>query len=279
MAVLDKKQIQKLKKNAYLQKLQNIPSVAEEDLFLTEKLYLASLLRECMDEHTNHIEGFDEKDRNVTPYQDFTIEILQWLIFRDIIVPCASNYIGNFQEKENGHISYHVCHVEYRINVHSQDGDRQALLHRLMHPEPSPYLEDPEFCYEFWKKIAFYEAMQYLTFKMQSGCFKFSPDSKTETVLRNLVKHFSVGQIYYIIYRAVTSSVDKYLSNKITQRNAQNIVISYCETLGERAIANHWEIKNFSRKKLHQSQISKVFFDSILQISELGFLEKPTSRL
>ena len=58
------------------------------------------------------------------------------------------------------------------------------------------------------------------------------------------------------------------------------MVISSCEGQGERAIANNWNLTNYSRvKDLPQSQISKIFFDSILQISYLGFSEKPTLSL
>ena len=58
------------------------------------------------------------------------------------------------------------------------------------------------------------------------------------------------------------------------------MVIASCEAQGERALANNWALTNYARiKELPQSQISKLFFDSILGISYLGFNEKPTKCL
>ncbi|RZH25205.1 hypothetical protein EXD98_18225 [Acinetobacter pittii] len=268
------------KKIAYLERLQTIPSVEEEDLSLTDKVYLATLLRECLHEDAEYIEKIDQKDTVLTPYQDFTTELLQHLLSKKIIVPNLINDLDQFREKEDGSISYYIYYIKYKINIQPKDGDYQMMLHRLMYPRSDEFLENSNFCYEFWKKIAFYESMQYLMFKMESVRYDFSPGTKTTTVFQNLVNNFSVGQIYNIIYRAIANSTEQYQSGKITKIHAQNMVISSCEGQGERAIANKWNLTNYSRvKDLPQSQISKIFFDSILQISYLGFSEKPTFSL
>ncbi|HCW4112740.1 TPA: hypothetical protein OXL58_002169 [Acinetobacter baumannii] len=268
------------KKIAYLEQLQKIPSISEEELSLTDKIYLASLLRECLHEDAEYIEEVNQKGTAITPYLEFTSELLQHLLSRRLIIPYLINDLDQFQEEEDGSITYFIYYIKYKINIQSKDGNYQMMLHRLMYPRSDEFLEDSTFCYEFWKKIAFYESIQYLMFKMESVRYDFSPGTKTYTVFQNLVNNFSVGQIYNIIYRAIANSTEQYQSGKITKIHAQNMVISSCEGQGERAIANNWDLKNYARvKELPQSQISKIFFDSILQISYLGFSEKPTRRL
>ncbi|MEA1227985.1 hypothetical protein ODQ17_01300 [Acinetobacter sp. IRS14] len=268
------------KKLAYLDNLQGLPCVAEEDLSLTDRIYLASLLRGCLHENIKYIEEIHLKKSVITPYQDFTTELLQHLISKNIIVPSPENDLSQFREKGDGNISYYIYYIKYKINIYPDDGNYEMLIHRLMYPRSENFLVNSNFCYEFWKKIAFFEAIQYLMFKMESVRYDFSPGPKTTTVFQNLVTNFSVGQIYNIIYRAIANSTEQYQSGKITKAHAQNMVISSCEGQGERAIANNWNLTNYSRvKELPQSQLSKIFFDSILQISYLGFTEKPTINL
>lgn len=47
----------------YLERLQNIPFVTEEGLSLSDKIYLASLLRECLHEKAEYIEMFYNSKR------------------------------------------------------------------------------------------------------------------------------------------------------------------------------------------------------------------------
>lgn len=147
------------KKIAYLEQLQDTPFVVEKDLSLTDKIYLASLLRECLHEEAEYIEKIDQKDTVVTPYLDFTNEILQHLLSRKLMIPYLINDLDQFIEESDGSINYYIYHINYQINVQPKDGDYQMMLHRLMYPRSDEFLENPNFCYEFWKKIAFYESM------------------------------------------------------------------------------------------------------------------------
>jgi len=58
-----KQDILNKKKIAFLEQIQDTPFVREEDLSLTDKIYLASLLRECLHENAEYIEKINQKDR------------------------------------------------------------------------------------------------------------------------------------------------------------------------------------------------------------------------
>ena len=48
-------------KNCLLRTATKIPSISEEELSLTDKIYLASLLRECLHEDAEYIEEVNQK--------------------------------------------------------------------------------------------------------------------------------------------------------------------------------------------------------------------------
>ncbi|MGR5880031.1 hypothetical protein ACT7DO_19065 [Bacillus pacificus] len=94
-------------------------------------------------------------------------------------------------------------------------------------------------------------------------------------MFEHLLEHFSVSQIYGIIYRAVANSTQRYQAGEVTRIHAQNSVITSCEGHGQRAIAQGWKLSYYSRiKDLPESYISQVLYTSVMQIAELGFSEK-----
>lgn len=75
----------------------------------------------------------------------------------------------------------------------------------------------------------------------------------------------------------MANSARHYQAKEITKIYAQNSVITSCELQGERAVAENWTLKAYSRRiNVLQSIISEVLFNSIMQISTLGFSEVPT---
>jgi hypothetical protein len=251
---------------------------AEEDLSLEDQVFLSVILRGALAENTEYIEPLQTKLGKLAPSIDFEVEMIKHLEAREIIIPHVSSDPSAFELKEDGDtVSYKIFGVKYRINIQPSDLDYDAMIKRLMYPNPENFKEDKEFCLEMWKKIALNESLQYLLYQMKKVGYSFNPGEKTIRVFENLLEHFSVSQIYGIIYRAVANSTKRYQSGEVTKIHAQNSVISSCEGHGERALAQGWKLSHYSRlRDLPEPIISKVFFTSILQIAELGFSEKPT---
>lgn len=121
------------------------------------------------------------------------------------------------------------------------------------------------------------ECLQYLLYQIHKVGYTFNPGEKTIRVFEELLEHFSVSQIYSIIYRSVANSTQRYQAREITKIHAQNSVITSCDSYGQRAIAQGWKLTHYARlRDLPETYISKVLFTSIMQIAELGFSEKPT---
>lgn len=259
----------------------NWEKIKENELNAEDRLYLAVILKAGLSENTMYIEPLKDSYNKLAPSRDFEVDIMKTLTGKDIIVPHKLSDIDSFNlefkdgEEQLAGVSHDIYGVFYRINIEPTDMDYDEMIKRLMYPPAE--LFSNEFCYEMWKKISFYESMNYLLFKMNEVGYSFNPGKKTYTVLEQLLESFSVAQIYNIIFRAVANSTSWYQSGKVTKLHAQNSVITSCETHGERAIAEKWDLKGYNRiRELPETLISQVLFNSIMEISTLGFYEKPT---
>lgn len=253
--------------------------ILEDNLTLEDRLYMSALLRCSLSEDMSIINPLGKIDRILAPTEKFVQEIIKTLVARKIIKVSRESSLDAFDIRvdETGAegVTYRIYDAKYEINVISEDGDYGALIKRLMYPNPEIF--DEEFCYEMWKKVALKESEEYLLYEMRKVGYNFTPGEKTYRVLENLLDQFSIGQIYNIIYRAVANSTRRYQAKEITKIHAQNSVIASCELQGERAVAENWTLKAYSRRiDVPQSIISEVLFNSIMQISTLGFSEVPT---
>lgn len=164
-----------------------------------------------------------------------------------------------------------------KSTIEPYDLDYDEMIKRLMYPSLDSNENYKEFCFDMWKKVALNECLQYLLYQMDKVGYSFNPGEKTIRVFEHLLEHFSVSQIYGIIYRAVANSTQRYQAGEITRIHAQNSVITSCESHGQRAIAQGWKLSHYSRiRDLPEAYISQVLYTSVMQIAELGFSEKPT---
>lgn len=262
----------------------NWVQIKEDELDPSDRLYLAVILKAALSENTMYIEPLKEVADTLAPTKEFEVELIKTLTGKGLIIPHKISDINSFEiefkdeERQSASVSHGIYEVYYRINIEPMDLDYDEMIKRLMYP--SPELFSNEFCYEMWKKISFHESMQYLLYQMNEVGYSFNPGKKTYAVLEQLLESFSVAQIYNIIFRAVANSTTRYQSGKITKIHAQNSVIASCEMQGQRAIAKNWELKGYNRiRELPETLISQVLFNSIMQISALGFYEKPTEEL
>lgn len=258
--------------------------IKEDELDAEDRVYLAVILKAALSENTMYIKPLEKVSNTLAPTKEFEVELIKTLTGKDLIIPHKKSDINSFEiefkdeERQSASVSHGIYEVVYRINIEPMDLDYDEMIKRLMYPSPEFFSN--EFCYEMWKKIAFYESMQYLLYQMNEVGYTFNPGKKTYAVLEQLLEAFSVAQIYNIIFRAVANSTTRYQSGKITKIHAQNSVIASCEMQGQRAIAENWELKGYNRiRELPETLISQVLFNSIMQISSLGFYEKPTEDL
>ncbi|MHA6250750.1 hypothetical protein [Oceanobacillus sp. CAU 1775] len=260
--------------------LSSLKKVDEKNLTLEDKLYLSVLIRSCMDENLNYILPVKQASEKLTPTSEFTTELIKTLTGRDLIAPHPDSSLRAFPDDEDFPFGYYIYEVIYTLNIEPHDGSYFNMVQRLLYPSQEEFEEDKEFCFQMWKKIAVNESLEYLSYSMEKVGFNEKKGAKTIKVLERLLEYFSVAQIYSIIYKSIANSTKLYQEGKLYKNHASNTVITSCESFGERAIAEGWNLTKYRRDfNLPETVISKVLFTSILKIGSMSFEEKPTSEI
>ncbi|TPG68921.1 hypothetical protein EEL31_10530 [Brevibacillus laterosporus] len=249
-----------------------------KELTLRDRLFLSSLIRSRMDENFNYIQKLYKHETEVSPSNEYTLEMVRSLISNSLLKVHPSSTIDCFEDKEDFPQTFFTFYVNYHINVELIHKDKKRTMEFLTYPSPDSFLIDKEFCYEMWREIALEECKQYLTYSLMKVGFELSIGEKTIAVLNYLLDNFSTGQIYSIIYSSINGAVRFYHEKRVNKKHAANSVITNMQRNGEKAITDaNWVIRNYSRiPELPQSALSEVFYNQILQIGVKGFNNKPS---
>jgi hypothetical protein len=133
-----------------------------------------------------------------------------------------------------------------------------------------------EYQFKLWKQIIMDEARELLEFQMSDSGFELVQGQVVDEILSDLLEDYSLGQVYHLIYNAVNAACKFYAKNNIRQY-AANTVIYNCRRNRDRYKANGWDLKAYNRPwGCKQSEMSRYFFDSVLQIGEEGFKTRPS---
>lgn len=127
-----------------------------------------------------------------------------------------------------------------------------------------------------WRNVALSECLQYLNFSLQEHGFNFSPGDKTISVLNNLLNDYSTSQIFNIIWRSVKDAAAYYVREHVPRIQAANFAIGAMQRFGDKAKAEGWIIRPYSRPWLiPQTEVSFVLYNTALKIGDLGFMHVP----
>ncbi len=211
----------------------------------------------------------------------YSYELLNHLIRRKLIRPAPqSNHSAFDWTADNEVENYYVYHVIWRIAPSNRQNE--ALVETIDQIFRNWKHEIPAFCMPqintLWQDIALHECVEFLQHEMKKHHLPFKRGEMTDRVLKDGLTTYSVGQMYNHIYGATQAaaaySVEK--AGEITIFQAANSVVRRIENRIERARVNDYDIKNYRRNfECPQSMISRVLFDTVLGIGDVGFNEKP----
>lgn len=253
--------------------------VALENLSFLQKVYLGALLRLALSEDMSRISPLNNFQREISPTSNFTKEIMVELIHNRIILVDPQSPIDAFvdspKDSEFPKV-YYLYNVGYVLNLIS-DNDSYAIMDEMINPKEI----DEKFnegALLLWKKIALEECLEYLNYQMEKVRFNYNAGDKTISVIRDLLDHFSVSQIYGIIYKSIANATKWYQEANVTKKQAANSVIGNCQRYGERAIIGKWDLTKYSRiAECPQSMVSEFFHNRVIGIGDLGFHLPPIS--
>ncbi|PWE00023.1 hypothetical protein [Marinilabilia rubra] len=223
----------------------DVTSERYESLDFDVKVFLGSLVANAISEDFTKVDGGNLRDFKMYPNKSEIDRILSVLGIED-----------------KG-----ACELFY--------GFDEKIAKKLLLPEKrlESSIEDQ---YKLWKKIILDEARELLEFQMSDSGFELKQGEVVDEILSDLLQDYSLGQVYHLIYNAVNSACRFYTKNN-NRQYAANAVIYNCRRSRDKFKANGWTLRPYNRPwGCKQSEMSRYFFDSVLQIGEEGFKTRPS---
>lgn len=125
-----------------------------------------------------------------------------------------------------------------------------------------------------WQQLALAECRQFYDYCATMRGLRAQGDGAVNTMLANLLRDFSVGQAYRVIWNGARAASDFLITKKPNRAHAANYMVGASQRWADRARAEGWPVLAFKRNfDLPRTMISYVLFDVILKIGESGFTD------
>ena len=198
------------------------------------------------------------------PLPLFSERIYKELIQNNIIVVSAESRLDAFDmDSKYFPQKYDIEKVCYKLNIAQAEntlwGARQFLHIKCRK-------DDLEIT-QLWNEIAVGECISYLQYRLKKVGFQFQPGNKTKEVFRQLLKNFSVSQIYYIIWCKVSDASRWFLEGGVSKPRAASSVIGACQRYGETARFYERELPQYHRPSdCPRSVLTRFFYYDVLKL-------------
>ena len=215
----------------------------------------------------------------LTPTEKFDKEVLDCLFKNSCLTISPLSYLSAFTRNENGEFFYSSkSSLSWELNTTVGHLERVPSIDYITNPDEVE--GTPEQKLELWRKIALEEALEDFLDSIRILDPNFSAGEKTIATFKQVLKDYSVAQVYGITNNAISQGARYKLEARVSGKQAANSVVSKVLSYGERAKANGWELKNWGRKRERPiSTVSRFYFEKVLAIGDLGFSACPSIEL
>ena len=242
-------------------------------LSIREVIYLSTLIRIGLSEDKKYLKIPNFSEFPVAPSIEMLNSMLNLLLNRKIIVIHPDSPQDAFEDLAditNTRIDIYRIFFHVHINGFiSNDG-----LQFFLQPKIDCITNEKEVL-KIWRSIAIEECKSYLKFSLKYVDFPYNASEKAEAIIDNLLNHFSVSQIFGLITRCLGYTTKEFQGGKLTKNSAGAYLLGGVQIQGERAVLKNWELSKYHRpQELPESQLSKLFFSTILNIGDLSIYTK-----
>lgn len=245
-----------------------------EDLDISAAFGLAALLEDAEEVSRGIIIPVDSRTDRFTPTSDYDIKLLSLLADLGLVRLHPSSPPSSFVWEEDGTLrgEYYPTRTSYYLRGAGDlavrvDEYLMSFAQRVTR-EKWPDRWADQF-YEFWLDVAVSECKAYLVHMLNLHSLDFSPGQKTDDVLRRALKWFSIGQVYYFIWRAARDSAAYRARERIPARQAANSAVTRISADVDRAYAQGWEVSVYQRDtRLPPSTLSHILFSRSLKLDD-----------
>lgn len=149
---------------------------------------------------------------------------------------------------------------------------------RLILGDGEWYIEENEYddVVKMWKKFLVDDCIEYLNYEFADVGFSFTPGVGTRRNFEEMLRYYSVSQVYNFIYKAVANASRTYLAKNLNKRHAANLAVSNCKSYCDRAKAANWDIKKYEQPyALLRPEKCDFFFDCVVRIGSSAAFDQP----
>ncbi len=215
----------------------------------------------------------DRVDR-LTPTPDYDFKLLELLVDQRLVQVHPCSPLDSFVWNKDGTLSdsYYPALASYYMSGSGSLGNRVkqylANLSPLLSRESWPDHWVEQFS-SFWFDLAVSECKAYLVYMLQRHGLNFTPGRKTDDVLRHALRWYSIGQVYYFIWRAARDSAAYKMRDGVPAKQAANSAITRISADVERAYAQGWDVSVYRRdSRLPLSTLSHILFSRALKLED-----------
>jgi len=250
------------------------PMPRAENLNLVAAFALAALLEDAEEISQGiSIPVADRTDR-LTPRPDYDFELLSMLANSKLVRVDPSSTTDAFVWNEDGTLSdsYYPVLASYHLPGAGTPGSKVEeylqSFNRVVSRETWPDHWVDQFS-ELWFNIAVSECKAYLVHMLQLHGLDFTPGQKTEDVFRRALKWYSIGQMYYFIWRAARDSAAYFARDHISAKQAANSAVTRISADVDRAYEQGWQVSTYRRdSRLPPSTLSHILFSRALKLDD-----------
>jgi hypothetical protein len=238
-------------------------------LTVLERVYLGTLLRTGLseDKKTLTIQNFPESP--VAPSATLLIEMISKLTERKLIVPKNDALAKNCDNFIYSKLETEINKLAFNVNVKNFESN-EVIEYLLMSRIVSDVYNEE--LITIWKTIAVEECKSYLHYSLNYVDFPYNIGDKADVIFRSFLNHFSTSQIFGLISRCLGYAAKEFQAGKLSRISAGPYMVGALQNQADRALNNSWNLtKYFRPRELPESQLSKFFFNRILDIGDSGF--------
>jgi RNase P subunit RPR2 len=245
-----------------------------ESLNARQALFLLGLLKFAINEEMTEINEYESNRLNfLSPTVEFDLKILNELFDAKII---RVSYLSNLETitlKENNY-SFYISKVKWLIPFDDKIFQLASFYNDLEARIKSQGFIENHFdeIVLLCQEISKIECLAYLDRTLAQNGLTYSYGEKTHAVITHALENFSVAQVYNFIWRSAKDATGFHQQHRVSKDHAAKTVVGSIERQAERALANQWEIKPFTRHSQYpQSILSRILFNHLLGTNDGGF--------
>ncbi|MFC4070716.1 restriction endonuclease [Actinoplanes subglobosus] len=242
------------------------------DLDLRSAFFLAALLEDGEDVCQGATVPIYDRADQLTPTSEYDFKALETLIDRGLISIHPSSPLEAFTWKDDGSLgdSYYPSRASYYLVGSGTPESRverfRKDLAEVISRESWPDHWGDQLS-SFWFDVAAEECKSRLVYLLRQHGLDFTPGQKTDDVFRRALRWYSIGQVYYFIYRSAKDSAAYSARREVPKKQAANSAVTRIAAEVDRAYAQGWQVSVFHRdSKVPISTLSHILFTRALKL-------------